>query len=451
MHRLLYVVVAMLILVTIGADAAHAADRPNILFVITDDQRWDSLGLTGHPFLETPNMDRIGREGAHFRNAFVTTPLCSPARGSFLTGQYAHKHLITGNSIAYSEQSHRLVTFPMYLQRAGYYTGYVGKWHMGKDASARPGFDHWISFAGQGTFNDPVLNINGQTKKHPGYLTDIISDFAADFIRKSHDGKPFMLYVSHKAVHSPYTPAERHKDLYSDEPLPRRANVKADISGKPMLTREGAKPPPAGGPVKDQLIRDQLRCLRSVDEGLGKILAALEETGQLDRTLVIFTSDNGYFWNEHRLGDKRAAYEEAIRIPLLMRYPPLIKPGTTIETMVLNIDIAPTLLALAGADRSPDMHGRSLLPLLAEPHATLRDAALLENFHDPRFPHIAAWQAIRTPNWKYIHYPDLEGMDELYNLESDPFEMSNLIDAPEAADVLRTLRDRLAQSLRETP
>ncbi len=426
--------------------------RPNIVFVLVDDLRWDALGSTGHPFVKTPNIDRLAKEGLMFRNAFVTTPLCSPSRSSFLTGQYAHKTGVLDNT-NHNELSHSLQTWPRLLQQAGYATGYVGKWHMGNDDSPRPGFDRWVSFRGQGVYGDPPLNVDGKSQQHTGYITDLLSDYAVEFVKREHQ-KPFALYLAHKAVHEPYTPAARHKELFSDQPIKRAPSAQDPLDGKPVLQRaiEGqVKLGPGTGPA-DQLVRNQLRCLTSIDEGVGRILKALEETEQLDNTIVIFTSDNGFFWGEHGVGDKRAAYEESIRIPLLIRYPKLIKAGTQREQMVLNIDIAPTLLELAGVKIPADVQGRSLVQLFGTQgnSAKGRTAFLAEYFaerHDARIP---TWQTVRTPGWKFIHYNELEGMDELYDLQTDRYEMKNLISDAKHQAQLKELQAQLAQLLAET-
>jgi len=427
---------------------ARAADRPNIVFVITDDQRWDAMGCAGHPFLKTPNMDRLAREGAMFANAFVTTPLCSPSRSSFLTGQYVHTTGVIGNGPAMNPISHRLVTFPRLLKDAGYESAYVGKWHMGNDDAPRPGFDRWVSFKGQGVYKNPVLNVDGKPEQKDGYITDIISDYAVDFINREH-AKPFVLYVGHKAVHGPFTPAERHAGMYETEPLPQRPNVNDDMSGKPAVRRERLKEN-AKTKVGEQLTRNQLRCLLSVDEGLGRILDALDAKKLADDTLVIFTSDNGYFWNEHDLGDKRAAYEESIRVPLLMRYPSLIKPGTKPTEMALNIDIAPTVLQLGGATVPKDVHGKSLVPIFENKLGEWRGGALFEYFMEERFTRVPSWQALRTDRWKYIHYTDVENADELYDLQADPYEMKNLIADAGSAEQLKSLKAELEKQLNET-
>jgi N-acetylglucosamine-6-sulfatase len=414
---------------------AQASSRPNFVFILVDDMRWDSFSYAGHPFLKTPHIDRIAREGAQFTNAFVTTPLCSPSRGSFLTGQYVQTHGVIGNTAAGVPISHKLETFPKLLQASGYETGYFGKWHMGNDASPRPGFDRWVSFKGQGVYNDPALNIDGQETKATGYITDILSEHAAQFIEKPHS-KPFCVYIGHKAIHGPFTPAERHKDLFKTDPIKVAANAADDLKDKPAMKEIK---PGAGSP--DELIRNQLRCIVSIDEGVGRVLASLEKTKQLDNTVFVFTSDNGYFWREHGLGDKRWAFDESIRIPLVMRYPKLLKPGTKIPALVANIDIAPTFLDLAGAPIPTQIQGKSLRPVLKNPKAKVRTELLCEYFREAQFPKTPNWRAIRSERYKYVHYPELQGADEFYDLRQDPGELKNIIANPKA----KSFQARLAK------
>lgn len=456
MPRLLPVVVVVALTALFASAAAGqtraVAGRPNIVLILMDDMRWDCMSVAGHPFLRTPNLDRIAREGAHFRNAFVTYPLCSPARASFFTGAYAHQHGIVGNTAAYNEPSHKLDTYHRHLQAAGYRTAAIGKWHMGTDDTPRPGFDHWAVFRGQGRYNDCTFNVNGTQRKTTGYVTDVISDMAAEFIRGDHGGKPFSLYVGHKAVHSDFTPAERHKHLFADAPLPRPPGVHDDLKGKTAIRRDVEMEPghPAYG-VSDDLIRNQLRCIVAVDEGVGKILAALEEANLLDDTLVVFTSDNGFLWNEHGLGDKRAAYEESIRVPMVARYPKLIRPGTTVNGMVLDVDFAPTFCDLAQSPTRPAViHGRSMLLLFAPGGAgAWRDSALFEYFVEARYANVPTWHAVRTDRWKYIRYDDVPGADELYDLQHDPHELKNLAAHPAHAGQLATLKAELQRLLKE--
>jgi arylsulfatase A-like enzyme len=432
-----------------GSLSAQPA-RPNIVFILIDDLRWDGLGCTGHPYVQTPHIDRIAKEGVLFQNAFVTTPLCSPARASFLTGRYAHAHGVRDNTDN-AALSHRLVTFPRLLQDAGYRTAYVGKWHMGNDDSPRPGFDRWISFRGQGRFDNPPMNIDGRQVQAEGYMTDLLAAYATDLLREKHD-KPFCLYMAHKAIHGPFTPAGRHKNDYSDQPVKRLPNAKDTLDGKPALTRlvDGQPAVRAGGGSSDQLIRDQMRCMRSVDDSVGAVLKALQDTGRLDNTLVLLTSDNGYFWGEHGLGDKRWAYEESIRIPMVARYPARIRAGSQIRHDVLNIDIAPTMLDLAGVRAPGDIHGRSMLPLFGQSKPAWRNSFLAEYFQEERNPRVPAWQSVRAERWKYVHYTQLEAMDELYDLEKDPGEMNNLIQDAAAKPALERLKRELARILKET-
>ena len=422
--------------------------RPNFVFILIDDLRWNALGCTGHPFAKTPNIDRIGREGAIFQNAFCTTPLCSPSRGSFLTGQFVHTHGVKTNqaSPALDALSHSLRTFPQELRKAGYETAYVGKWHMGDDDSPRPGFDHWVSFRGQGVYVNPTLNINGKREEQRGYMTDILSARAADFLKRPHT-RPFALYLAHKAVHGNFEPAERHTTLYAEDVVKRRPNAGDSLAGKPVLQQRGPKPNSGkrrtGTP--DETIKNQLRCMNSVDDGVGEILRTLQERKLLDNTLVIFTSDNGFFWGDHGLGDKRYAYDESIRIPLLMRCPALIRPGLTPRQMALNIDIAPTILSAAGVTVPARVQGESLLPILAGKTQGWRTDFLCEYYREENYPYHPTWFAVRSESAKYIHYPDIENADEFYDLRADPYELNNLCGKPAHAGRVQEYRERLEQ------
>lgn len=448
----------------LAARAGEPGRRPNIVFILADDVRWDDLGCAGHPFARTPHIDRIAAEGAQFSNAFVTTPICSPSRASILTGQYASVHGIIDNTDR-SAASHRLATFPRALRDAGYESAYIGKWHMGIDDSPRPGFDHWVSVRGQGAYFDPEINENGATRRIRGYATDIFNDYAARFIGQPRQ-KPFVLYLAHKAVHpniaqhadgsvSPigsggFTPAPRHARLYEGLPIPRRPNAGRAPSGKPALQRDIAGLPPLGAKTgtDDETVRNRLRLLAAVDEGVGRIFDALERAKQLDNTVLVFASDNGYFYGEHGLSEeRRLAYEESIRIPLLVRYPAAVKPRTRIEEMALTIDLAPTLLDMASAPALARAHGRSLRPLLEGRRTRWRESFLIEYFSDRVMPRIRnmGYEAVRTPSWKYIRYRELPGMDELYDLERDPYELENMAGSKGAADQLARLRRELAR------
>lgn len=435
------------------AAMAAPAPRPNFVFVLVDDLRWDELGCTGHPFAQTPNADRLAKEGALFRNAFATTPLCSPSRGSFLTGLYPHRHGVTDNTDR-SALSHKLITWPRLLHDAGYSTAFLGKWHMGNDDSPRPGFDHWVSFPGQGESVDPVINMNGKSSRIPGYITDILTDQAVAFLGRRHT-QPFCLYLAHKAIHpniqqsadgsinsfgtaDEFIAAPRHRTLYAGQRIPHRPNYRIAPTDKPALSRplNGVEPLGARTATDDETILNRMRMAKAVDEGLGRIYEALSGKGLLDRTVFVFTSDHGYFYGEHGLNyERRLAYEEAIRIPLLIRYPGAFRPGSRPGSLALSIDIAPTMLALAGVN-GPAMQGQSLL-------SVRREDFLIEYFSDKVMPRVRnmGYQAIRTSRWKYIRYTELKDMDELYDLRQDPYELKNLIH--ERAAALPMLRSRL--------
>jgi N-acetylglucosamine-6-sulfatase len=442
--------------------------RPNIVFILVDDLRWDELGISGHPYIKTPNIDRIAKEGVLFRNAFVTTPLCSPSRASFLTGKYAHSHGISDN-VDRSAASHQLITFPRLLHDSLYETAFIGKWHMGNDDNPRPGFDRWVSFKGQGTYHNPDMNEDGKSVKSSGYITDILNNHAIEFIRRKHD-KPFLVYLAHKAIHPEVTqnndgsinpakaelfvPAERHKNLFANEVIPHRLNYGRTPEGKPSLQRKIGDLPSLGSATvtRDEAILGRQRSLIAIEEGVGEILKTLKETDQLDNTVIVFASDNGYFYGEHGLSvERRLAYEESIRMPMLIRYPKAIKAGTVLDEFALNIDLAPTLLELAGVSARADMQGRSLVPLFETKQPAWRKSFLIEYNSDKVFPRIfkMGYKAIRSERWKYIHYLELEGMDELYDLKSDPYEMKNLIHAPDSQKVLNEMKQEMERLLKE--
>jgi arylsulfatase A-like enzyme len=462
--------VAILLLSLVPAFAADGSAKPNIVFVLIDDLRWDDLGCTGNPFVQTPNIDRVAREGCRFSNAFATSALCSPSRACILSGQYSHANGIIDNTER-GKQSHGLKTFPQELQKAGYKTAFIGKWHMGNDSTRRPGFDRWFCLQGQGSTFDSVVNDDGKEQQTKGYVTDNINQQCVDFLRQSQD-KPFLLYVSHKAIHpevyqgpdgklsdptlSNFIPAPRHKDLYAGATIPRRPSAKVPPLDKPALQQKIANLPPLGPETgsSDKIILNRLRMLAAVDEGVGELLKTLENAGQLDNTLFVVTSDHGYFYGEHGLSvERRLAYEETIRIPLLMRLPSLIKAGTTIEPMVITLDFAPTFVQLAGGEIPSPYQGRSLLPLMEGKHPSdWRTSFLVEYYSDTVFPRMnkMGYKAVRGEQWKYIHFSELEGADELYDLHADPYELKNLIDDPNSKSALLEMRAELARLLAES-
>jgi N-acetylglucosamine-6-sulfatase len=455
---------------SLGAAIASPATRPNIVFVLMDDLRWDDTGAGGHPWVKTPNIDRVAREGMMFRNAFAATPLCSPNRASCLTGQYAHTHGIVDNTDR-SARSRELVTFPRLLHDAGYETAYVGKWHMGVDDNPRPGFDYWFSLKGQGYYIDPEVNENGRNLKLKGYTTDIFNERALGFLKRRRD-RPFLLYLAHKAVHpnifqnadgsmpagelgevpAAFPPAERHKHLYSGEPLPRRPNYGKPPARKPALLRKiGDLPPLSPATVTDdEVIRNRLRMISAADDGIGEIFRTLQDSGQLDNTVIVFTSDEGYFYGEHCLSrERRLAYEESVRIPLYVRYPAMARAGTADSHLVSSVDLAPAFLELAGLPVPGAVEGRSFVPLLRGRGGPWRTSLLIEYFSDKVMPrvHKMGYRAVRTERWKYIHYTDITDMDELYDLRKDPYELRNLAGEAGARRALASMRAELARLL----
>lgn len=447
--------------------SAREAKTPNIIVVLIDDMRWDEFGAAGHAYIKTPNIDRIAGEGALFTNAFATTPLCSPSRACFLTGQYAHTNGITDNT-ARDEKSHRLRTFPLALDSAGYETAFIGKWHMGNDDSPRPGFDHWVALKGQGEAIDPNLNIDGVRETVHGYVTDILTDFSLKFIERKRSS-PFLLYLSHKALHpnilqrndgstaaigeGGFIPADRHKGMYANEIFSRRPNAFIPPLDKPALARKVGELPALGRETgtSETTIRERAEMLMGVDEGLGRILDVLKSKGELDNTVIVFTSDHGYWYGEHGLNDeRRLAYEEGIRIPLLIRYPQAIPPRTRRDEMVQSIDLAPTLLELAGLTPGGHIQGRSLLPLFKGNFNGWRTTILIEYYSDTVFPRIVkmGYRALRNERYKYIQYVDLQGMDELYDLQEDPYELHNLLDDPSSSDVVVRMKKELERQLK---
>jgi len=426
-----------------GRVCAAAINPPNMIFVLTDDHRWDALSAMGHPFLQTPHLDRLANEGILFENAFVTTSLCSPSRASFLTGQYAHTHGVVTN---HTPWDNRNVTFLEQLNAAGYETAFIGKWHMpGDGLPALRGVDRFVSFTregGQGVYYDCPLIIDGVETARPGrYITEDLTDLALDFITRERR-KPFCLYLSHKAVHFGFRPPPHLKGRYRD------VDLKLPPESDPWIPYTNGHPFVGAIFPLDFLYRNYCETVVSVDEQVGRLLAALDAMDIAENTIVIYAGDNGHFWGEHGLYDKRLAYEESIRIPFIVRYPGLIRdPGRRARQMVLNIDLAPTLLELAGIVPPTAIQGRSLVPILEDAATPGRTAWLYEHF--PVFPiPIPGITAIRTANYKYVEYQEDLRPRELFDLTKDPREQTNLIQTPAGmtqADILKRELERLKQ------
>ena len=455
--RVPYVLLNVLLLSVFSGLLTAEKSQPNIIFIITDDQRHDEIAAVGHfPWIQSPNLDRFVREGIHFKNAFVTTSLCGPSRASFLTGTYASYHGVIVNEHVDYDKS--LPSFPVLLKEVGYHTGFIGKWHQAMHNRPRPGFDQWMCFWGQGKyFGDTFLRETGETQDVPEgkYLTDEINDLAVQFIEKSEAETPFLLYVSHKAPHEPFTPAPRHRELYSDFQIPSQDNLKDDLESKPAYIRDsGLKRREMDGGVAHihPAIPDKIRTLTAVDDGVGMIMEALEEKGLINNTIVIFAGDNGYFISEHGgLHDKRKAYDPSIRIPLVM-WNPFVEMPQTVDSLVLNIDLAPSLCELAGARMPEHFHGMSWNSLL-QGGVSNREGFLYEYYKESDyrpaggFPNTPTLHAYRTQKWKYVMYPDGDYKSELYDLVNDPDELYNLAQKSGYDDTLATLKEQLDSTL----
>ena len=332
--------IAVLVFAASSARAAETAARRSIIFILLDDMRYDTMSCMNHPFVRTPHIDRLAASGVRFRNAFVTTSLCSPSRASILTGTYAHRHGVLNNM---TRLDPALPTYPRLLQQAGYKTAFFGKWHMGHETDdPQPGFDHWASFKGQGSYVANNFNINGTRRPIDGYVTDVLTDMAADWLRQNHKA-PFLLCLHHKAVHAMFTPAERHRDLYSNVTItlpPSSLFTPENYFRRPNWVLEqrnswhGIDDMYYKQLTLDAFIRDYCRALQATDDSVGRILDLLDELGIRQSTLVIFTSDNGFLWGEHGLIDKRCMYEESIRVPMILSCPELFPDAKVLDPMV---------------------------------------------------------------------------------------------------------------------
>jgi N-acetylglucosamine-6-sulfatase len=432
--------------------ATAPSSRPNIVFVLTDDQRWDAISLAGTATPATPNIDRIGREGVYFRNAFATTALCSPSRASILTGVYAHTHGVKDN---FTEFPADTPTWPLALQRAGYETAYIGKYHMGEDNDLpRPGFDYFATHKGQGQYFDTTFRINGgESRVIPGYYTHVVTDLADQWIRGRSADRPWSIMVGHKAPHSFYLPEDKYKDAFRDMQIPYPASAFM-LDDKPAWYRDrlptwhGIYGPlfdyrkqfpdrtPAGVTAFEEMVRSYWRTILSVDDSVGRLYQTLQDTGQLDNTVFIFASDHGILNGEHGMIDKRTAHEPSIRIPLVVRYPGLTQPSAprTVDRMVLTTDFAPSILDMAGLPTEVTAHGRSWKAVAqGQDDPDWRESYVYVYNYEKQFPYTPNVRALRTEDWKYVRYPNAvtPHKAELYHLAEDPGELVNLIDAPQ--------------------
>lgn len=423
------------------ADAARSEQPPNIILILSDNHRADAMACAGHPFVETPNLDRLAREGVRFTNAFCTTPLCSPARASFLTGLYGWRHGVKNNTTSSRWDEGHVTFLELLRERAGYATAFIGKWHMPVSGLPRlRGVDHFTTFLvndGQGKYFDCPLIVDGHEElSRRSYLTEELTDRAIAFIEEV-AARPFCLYLSHKAAHYPWSPAPDIEGRYADQPvrLPMGASRWTGFVDGQIWGGFDRSIPSA--------YRSYMETVTSLDREIGRLWASIEERGLDDRTIIVYASDNGFLFGEHGKVELRWPLEEVLRIPLLVRDPRhSALSGRTAEQMALNIDVAPTILAWAGVSAPGEMQGMSLLPALESQEAPGRKAWLVENWRE--FPYrTPTYQGVRTERWLYVEYED-PFPPTLHDLRSDPGQHKDLFGTSAVQGITRELATTLA-------
>jgi arylsulfatase A-like enzyme len=457
----------------VAARLGRAAQRPpNILYIMADDHASHAISAYGSRINTTPNIDRIARQGMRFDNCFCTNSICAPSRAVILTGQYSQ---LNGVKTLNDRLDGARQNVAKLLQGAGYQTAMIGKWHLLNDPT---GFDYWNILPGQGVYHDPVFIEMGKRSKRSGYATDLIADYSLDYLKRHDPKKPFFVMCHHKAPHRPWEPDDKHAHMYDDSKVPEpfnlldhyehrsKAAANATLKVGENMTKTDVKrdiPPDLKGDALRQwayqyFIKDYLRCIASVDDNVGRMLDYLDSEKLADNTIVIYTSDQGFFLGDHGYFDKRFMYEESLRMPFLVRYPGVVKAGSVNRDMVLNLDFAETFLDFAGAKIPADMQGRSFRPIL-EGH-TPKDWR--RSMYYRYWMHLAdhgvpAHYGIRTKHWKLIYYygralrssgaidRDTEPEWELFDMVKDPHEMVNLYGDPRYAAVTEKLKAELAR------
>jgi len=456
----------------ISTAAIATEQRPNVLLILTDDQRWDAVGYHDKPLLgiDTPNIDRLASEGVQFNNMFVTSSLCSPSRASFLSGTYAHTHGVRDNFTDYPRE---LESFPMAMQKSGYQTAYIGKWHMGEaDDSRRPGYDYWVTHKGQGKYFDTTFNVDGARQTVPGYYAHVVTDMANDWIKNRDTDKPFAMVLGHKAPHGPFIPEEKYQKTYDHVPVAYPDSA-FKLEGKPEWIKERLPtwhgiygplygfrenfPDMSQAAIADfqKFVRSYTATINSVDDSVGLVLKQLEDEGILDNTIVIYSSDNSFLLGEHGMIDKRTMHEASIRVPMVVRYPKAFKAGTRVDHQVLSIDLAPTLMELTGAGELANAQGLSWVAVAQDKDAAWRESWLYEYNYEEQFPYTPNVRGVRKGDWKYVAYPHGDGgalrhKEELYNLAIDPEEQFNLVDISKHTQKLAEMRDELQRVLKNS-
>lgn len=457
MKPTLALVTAMMLASVATLIAAEPA-KPNILFIYTDDQSYDAVSVVQmeqgekgrFPWLQTPNLDRLAAEGVRFRNAFVVNSICSPSRAVNLTGRYNHD---SGNGIATNFRPFPVnnITHATLMRADGYTTAYVGKWHM-RDQRERPGFDHSASYISHGKYADCPFIVDGKDTPTTGWIDDVATDYAIDFIRKQKtSAKPWSLILGFKSPHQPWEPPARTKVLYAGEV----ARTVPNVNTPPIYTKKHSQAAQEKKPVPPTMPTnlDYFRSVKAMDDCMGRLLDSLDQTGFASNTIVIFTSDNGVYLGAHAAGDKRSAYDESLRVPFIVRDPFLgsAARGRTVDEMVLNLDLAPSLLDYAGLPIPKEMQGLSWRPLLTGKNVPWRQSWFYEYFtENQKETNVPDITAVRTADAKLIKYPGHRAWTELFDLKADPYEINNLIDDPAAAELKAKMlaeHDRLAKEI----
>jgi arylsulfatase A-like enzyme len=494
----LVTVIATLLVLPHAAPAQPQPSRPNILFIITDDHAYQAISAYGSKLNQTPNIDRLAREGVRFDRCYVTNSICAPSRATILTGKYSHKN---GHYDNYSEFDGGQTTFPKLLRAGGYQTALIGKWHLKSDPT---GFDHWDILPGQGKYYRPDFTSPAGKVAIPGYVTDIITGKADQWLRRERDPqRPFLLMVQHKAPHRPWDPAAEKLTKYADQDLPEPKTLFDDYATRGKAARDAEMRIDQMNPTTDlklwdandpdrtwlynhmtpderaawerhvdprldafrqanptgqartrwfyQLyIKDYLRCVDSVDEGIGRLLKTLDELNLADNTIVVYTSDQGFYLGEHGWFDKRFMYEQSLRTPLVVRWPGVVRPATGEQRIVSNVDFAQTFLEAARVPSPNDMQGRSLLPILrGGAPADWRRAFYYHYYEGVERDHkVCKHEGVTTGRAKLIHFYPLNEW-EMYDLENDPDELNNIYGRAEHAELQKELTAELERLRRE--
>jgi arylsulfatase A-like enzyme len=489
------------ILILLATTIGRTAERPNIVFIFTDDHACQSIGAYGSKINKTPNIDRIAKDGVVFVNSFCANSICGPSRACVLTGKHSHKNGFYSNGRNKFDGAQ--FTFPQVLQKSGYQTALIGKWHLGSNPT---GFDHWEILPGQGSYYNPVMLNKDGRRRIEGYCTTITTDLALDWLEHRNDDKPFVLMCQHKAPHRTWAPELKHLNNYADIDIPEPASLFDDWKNRsetlagnamsvdkhfyysydlkvhlpvPFATKRETrlkdgeyrrmtpeqkkqwdaafqprnkaflKAKPTGKDLVrwkyQRYIKNYLRCIDSVDENVGRVLDYLDKNNLADNTIVVYSSDQGFYLGEHGWYDKRWMFEESLKMPFVVRWPGHIKPGTRCDKLIQNIDYAPTFLALAGQQIPDEVQGRSLVPLFENPTTDDWRKSIYYHYYEHGGEHqVPRHEGVRNDRYKLINFYSNDGLN-LFDLQTDPQEMTNLAGDPKYADVVKTLQQDLGR------